>query len=294
MTEGYVPFGEYKTYYKIFGKQSAGRLPILILHGGPGSSHHYLLNLRKLSQTGRQVIFYDQFGSGNSTGSAKELEGSELFIEQLNSLRTALRLSDIHLIGHSWGGMLAIDYLLTKPKGVHSAVLSSAIISIPLFQAEVDKLVKKLPKTVQATLHKHEKAGSVDNKEYEQAYKIFHDRHIYPDKPWPAELTAPPNAFNKDIYRKLWGLSESYTTSGKLKNWDRIRQLSEINIPVLITSGKYDEVTPRQARVTHEQIPGSKKVLFNKSSHMHTYDEEKKYLKVVSDFFNEVEMSNHN
>src|SRR5438067_923211 len=113
--EGYIPFRGYKTYYKIVGQKSAGKLPLLVLSGGPGSPHNYLLDLKWLAKSGRQVIFYDQLGCGLSDDPKDEsLWSIDLYIDEINTIRQKLKLPDIHLLGHSWGGMLAIEYLLTK------------------------------------------------------------------------------------------------------------------------------------------------------------------------------------
>src|ERR1700693_2452427 len=164
--DGYIDFKGYKTYYKIVGAPS--RLsPLLVLHGGPGSAHNYLLGLSEVVKTGRQVVFYDQLGGGKSDHPVNDsLWKIQLFIDEVNTVRKSLDLPSVHLFGHSWGGMLAIDYLLTRPKGIKSLVLASSMISMPLYQKEVEKIKQILPPKVYANLKKHEQAGTTDSLEY--------------------------------------------------------------------------------------------------------------------------------
>lgn len=288
-TDGYTKFQKYRTYYKIVGEQTdKSKLPLLVLAGGPGSPHNYLLDLQWIAKSGRQVIFYDQLGCGKSSRPTNSsIWKIDLFIRELKNLRRQLGLNDVHLLGHSWGGMLAIEYLLTKPKGVHSVILASTMISIPLFQEEVNKLKQKLPSGVQQTLERHEKNGTTDSPEYKKAYQQYSKQHIFRPDNWPGHLSAPPDSFGKSVYQTMWGPSEAYA-NGTLKKWDRINSLAEITIPVLITSGKYDEVTPKQAKLTQSKISNSRWILFEHSAHMPQAEEAGAYREAIENFLAEV------
>ncbi len=160
---GFVSFGSHKTHYKIMGRPG-GKSPLLVLHGGPGSGHNYLLGLAELARGGnRQVIFYDQLGCGLSDRPDDEsLWTIQTFVDELKKVREHLGLKNIHLLGHSWGGMLAIEYLLTQPMGISSAILASTMVSMPLYLAEVEKLKAALDPQVYSSLKKHEEAGTTD------------------------------------------------------------------------------------------------------------------------------------
>ena len=218
-TDGYVPFRGYQTYYKIFGKPSRKKAPLLVLHGGPGSCHNYVLSLAYLAKD-RQVVFYDQIGCGQSDRPEDIDWTVELFLDEVQAVRKHLDLSEIHLLGHSWGGMLAIEYLLTKPKGVKSTILASAMISMPLYQAEVEILKQDLPPEIYKTMRAHEKAGTTDSHAYAQAMRYYGRRHLFRGEAFPKEFDNPPETVGKAAYNALWGPSEAFA-NGSLKKWTK-------------------------------------------------------------------------
>src|SRR3954451_19393672 len=131
--EGYIPFKGYQTWYRIVGDGEApGKLPLLCLHGGPGACHDYLEALDAMADRGRRVIYYDQLGCGNShiDVSKPEMWTVPLYVEEVDVVRRALGLDRIHLLGQSWGGMLAMEYMFTQPKGVASVTISNSPASM--------------------------------------------------------------------------------------------------------------------------------------------------------------------
>ncbi len=138
ITEGYMPFEGFKTYYRIVGENTEGKKPLVLLHGGPGSTHNYFEVLDKIAESGRQVIMYDQIGCGNSfVEGHPELFNADTWIKELIELRKHLGLDEIHLLGQSWGGMQAIWYAIEyKPKGIKSYILSSTLSSARLWEKE--------------------------------------------------------------------------------------------------------------------------------------------------------------
>lgn len=285
--KGYIPFRSYKTYFEVYGKKSDQKPPLLVLHGGPGGAHNYLLGLAKLVKSGRQVIFYDQLGSGLSDRPDDDLLWTiETFIEELEAVRKHLHLDTIDILGHSWGGMLAASYLLTLPKGVRKAILASAMLNMPLYQAEVEKLKRDLPPEVYIQLKKHEAAGTTDSREYQDAHREYDLRHIYrPGKTvFPKEYQrAEGITYGYLSYYTLWGVSEAYA-NGTLKDWSLFDRLHEIALPVLITSGQYDELTPEQALQTYERIANAKIRIFTAASHSAHVELEEEYLQTITDF----------
>ncbi len=245
--EGFVPFRGYKVWYRVVGDhEAAGKFPLLCLHGGPGAPYDYLEPLEVMADTGRRVIFYDQLGCGNSDQPRDpSLWTVELFVEEVGVMRRALGLDRVHLLGQSWGGMLAMQYALTRPEGLVSLILASSPASMPQWVAEAKRLREDLPPPVQQTLLRHEQAGTTDDPEYVEAMMVFYRRHVCRLDPWPDCLnrTFEKVMQNPEVYNTMNGPSEFHTT-GVIKEWDIVDRLGEILIPTLITSGRYDEATP--------------------------------------------------
>jgi proline-specific peptidase len=290
ISEGFVPFRGFRTWYRIVGdltQPERAKLPLLVLHGGPGESHDYLQPLEELAVSGRPIIFYDQLGGGNSDQpNDPSLWSVLLFLEELATVRQELRLDHIHLLGYSWGGMLAMEYALTEPAGLASLILASSPASIPQWIAEANRLRRELPEEVQATLRHHEEAGTTDEAAYEEVMQVYDQRHLCRLDPWPEPLTR--TSVNPEIYNTMWGSSEFHVT-GTLKEWDIRDRLGEIQLPTLVTSGRYDGATPAIAETVHRGIAGSEWVIFEHSSHMAHLEEDEEYRRVVEDFMRRVE-----
>jgi proline-specific peptidase len=290
-SEGRLPFRGFETWYRIVGEheQAPGKLPLLCLHGGPGFTHDYLESLEEMVHTGRRVVFYDQLGAGNSDRpSNPEMWTVELFLDELAIVRGALGLDRVHLFGSSWGGMLAMEYALTGPHGLASLVLASSPASIPLWAEETARLRSELPEEVRATLDEHEEAGTLDDPAYEEATMAFYRRHVCRSDPWPDGLNRAFAKFNPEVYNTMQGPNE-FKITGTLKDWDITERLGEIRVPTLVTSGRYDECTPRIAEAVHRAIPGSEWVVFEESSHTAFSEERGRYMHVLDDFLTRVE-----
>jgi len=280
--EGFVDFKGYKTWYKICGDLSSDATPLLLLHGGPGYPHYHLQPLEVLASKGIPVIFYDQLGCGKSDRPDNpELWTIELFIEEIETIRKALSLEKINILGHSWGGTLALEYMFTHPRGVERLILSSPLLDTKLWIEEADRLKDKLPKTTAKVMRIHEKAGTTDTKEYEDAYQQFVKMFVCRIVPQPAVLDKADEEWGKQVYETMWGPNES-TATGSLKNYSALNRLSEIKIPTLLISGKYDEATPSQIEKANRAIEQSKWVLLENSSHSGCFEQTEKYVDAVS------------
>jgi pimeloyl-ACP methyl ester carboxylesterase len=262
----FLPFRGFRTWYAVAGdREEPGRLPLVVLHGGPGAAHDALVGLGALAKRGRRVVFYDQLGSGESDRpDDPSLWTAETFVDQLQSVRDGLGLEEIHLFGSSWGGMLALEYAFTKPDGLVSLVLNSTPTSAPRWAAETAEL-----------------AEGIDEQE-------FRRRHIIRLDPEPEVLARARVKFGKQVYETMWGPNE-FTVTGTLRDWDVTARLGEIRVPTLITSGRHDECTPKLVAPLHEGIAGSEWVLFEDSAHMPYLEERERYLQVVGDFLERVE-----
>jgi proline-specific peptidase len=294
VSEGFVSVGGFRSWYRVVGdlaQPEPAKLPLLVLHGGPGIPPDYLEPLEELADTGRPIVFYDQLGCGKSDQPHDPaLWSVELFRDELTTVRQELGLDHIHLLGHSWGGMLAMEYALTQPAGLASLILASSPASIPQWIAEANRLREELPQEVEETLRHHEEASTTDEPAYEEAMMVFYQRHVCRLDPWPEPLKRALAKLmaNPEVYHTMFGPSEFHAT-GTLKDWDIRDRLGEIQLPTLVTSGRHDEATPTIAETVHRGIAGSEWVILEQSAHMAHLEEEDEYRRVVNDFMRRVE-----
>ena len=290
VSEGFIASNGYKTWYRIVGNESK-KVPLLCLHGGPGMSHDYLEPLEQIAQTGRQVIFYDQLGCGNSDHPHQPAMWSvKLFVEEVGEIRKALGLDEIHLLGQSWGGFLAQEYMLHEPLGLKSLTLANSAASTQRWIAEANRLRLELPLEVQYILKKHEEAGTTADPEYGSATDVYYRRHLCRLDPWPDCLnrTLEKLAQDPEVYNYMWGPTEFHCT-GILKNWNIEDRLGEIDTPTLILSGRHDESTPAINEILHQRIGNSEWFIFEESSHTPHLEETERYIAVLSNFLDKHE-----
>ena len=286
--EGKINIDSHQIWYRRVG---SGGIPLLTLHGGPGAGHDYLEPLEGLTND-RPVIFYDQLGCGRSDQpDNRSLWRIERFVAEVDTVRRALGLEKIHLLGQSWGGWLAIEYMLSRPQGVVSLILASTSASLPQFVAETTRLKTELPLEIYQTLQRYETAGDYHHPDYEAAVLEFYKRHVCRLDPWPEPLLRTVANLNGNaVYETMNGPNE-FIVIGNLKNWDSTDRLGEITVPTLITVGRYDELTPACAETLHRGIPNSRMVIFEESAHLAHLEEADTYLQVIADFMENTEMS---
>jgi L-proline amide hydrolase len=291
--EGYIPFRGFRTWFRVVGdREEAGKLPLLTLHGGPGAAHDYLEPLEALAATGRRVIFYDQLGCGNSSLAepAPSLWTVALYVQEIDAICKFLGLERFHLLGQSWGGMLAMEYMLTQPSGPVSLTVASSPASMSQWVAEANRLRAALPADVQQALLEHEAAGTTSSPAYQEAMLVFYRAYVCRADPWPDGLVRSFDKLqrNPEVYYTMNGPSEFHVV-GSLKDWDIVNRLGEIHLPTLITSGRYDEATPAIAEVVHKGIAGSEWVIFEASAHCAHAEEADRYAQVLDRFLARVE-----
>ena len=202
-TEGYMPFGDSKTYWRAAGERTK-KLPLLTLHGGPGAAHNYMTSLDDLAEGGRQVIYYDQCGCGRSRAPNSGRWSPELLVDELKALYQYLNLERFHILGHSWGGMLAICFAYARPEGLAGLVLASSPVSIAQW----------------------------------------------------SDLTP---------------------------------LLSGIDVPTLVTAGRFDQCTPKVIRTLLEGISDSRSTILERSGHLAHMEERETFNNIVESFLAEVE-----
>jgi proline iminopeptidase len=285
--EGYVNVKGGKVWYRISGSENK-TTPVLLLHGGPGFPSDYFKPLQELASD-RPVIFYDQLGCGRSDKpDDSSLWNIKRFAEELSTLRIELGLDSIHLFAHSWGTMLAAEYMSTHPKGIKSIIFSGPIFSTKQHLKNVNQLKLGLPSYIRDTLLFHEKNGTIQSEAYMKAYDEYSKIHWCKIFPYPKEIEESLQLFGAKTFETMWGQYEFYCP-GNLKDFERTTVLKEIKVPTLFTCGRYDVITPESTGGYAKQIKGAEFVVFEKSAHMTMNEEPDTFIKVIRNFLNKSE-----
>lgn len=282
-----VPGG--KVWYQVVGE---GGIPLLCLHGGPGMSHDYIATLADLADR-RTVVFYDQLGCGRSDRpDDPSLWTMERSVAEVAAVREALGLEEMHLFGNSWGGWLALQYVLDRQPALVSLTISSSPPSVERAVREMNELRRRLPADVQRVLDDHEARQFFDCPEYTAAIMVFYKRHLCRLEPWPEGVEqAMGPGFGAGPYLTMWGPSEFGPVIGNLKGWDITNRLGEIRVPTLLTVGRHDEMWPSHMAEMQARISGSELVIFENSSHMAFVEEREAYMATMNRFLDGVEQN---
>ena len=280
---GRMPFQGFETYYRIVGEKT-DLAPLLLIHGGPGSTHNYFEVLDSLAETShRQIISYDQIGCGESyVEGHKELWSLRTWTAELIALRQWLHLDRVHLLGQSWGGMLIMAYLIDcKPEGVESVILSSTLSSSVLWSHEQQRLIAFMPVDEQEAIAEAVRTGNFEAPAYLKAnehYTALHADEITADSP---ECLRRKKRFGLESYIEAWGPNE-YTPTGTLKDFDYTARLHEIAQPTLVISGTNDECTPLIAKTMYDAIPHARWELLDGARHMTFIDQTDNYIRILT------------
>ena len=287
--EGYMPFLEYKTYYRVVGKNTGNKKPLVLLHGGPGSTHNYFEVLDRIAEEdGRQLVMYDQIGCGNSyVENRPDLWNSKVWIEELIELRKHLGLDEIHLLGQSWGGMQTLEYVCNyKPEGLKSIILSSTLPASWLWAEEAQRMIAQMPQDMQDAIKKATESGDYSSPEYQAAEAEYMRQHcageVTENDP---ECLRRPKKAGRESYVVGWGPNE-FTPLGTLKDYDVIDQLGDIKEPALIINGGNDLCTPYVAKFMYDRIPNSEWELFSTCRHMFFVEYNDHYVEVLKKWMN--------
>lgn len=290
--EGFASFGPYRTWYRITGDFNNGCTPLLVLHGGPGCTHDYVDAFKDVANSGHPVIHYDQLGNGRSTHlpeKAPSFWNVALFLDELQNLLDHLGIRDNYaLLGQSWGGMLASEHAVLQPAGLRALIIANSPADMHTWVLEANRLRQLLPENVQQTLLEHERAGTLKSAEYLEAARVFYDRHVCRVTPWPEEVTRTFDQIDADptVYHAMNGPTEFHVI-GSMKDWSIVDRLSQISVPTLLISGRYDEATPTVVKPYLDHVPDIRWALFENSSHMPHIEERMACMGTVVSFLDE-------
>ncbi len=286
-----IPFRGHETWVQITSPDEPrpGALPLFVLHGGPGMAHDYVRNIAELAgETGRTVIHYDQIGCGNSThlpDAPADFWTPALFVEEFHTVQEALGIGQYHLLGQSWGGMLAAEIAVLRPPGLASVAICNSPASMELWMAGCAQLVAALPPEIRDALTRHEEAGTVTDPEYLAATDEFYKRHLCRVVPMPQDLvdTIEQMEAEPTVYHTMNGPNEFHVL-GTLRGWTIIDRLPEITAPTLVVAGEFDEATPEAWQPYVEQIPGAESHVFPDTSHCSHLEKPEEFRAVVAAF----------
>ncbi len=286
--EGFVNVEGGRIWYKIVGEGSG--IPLLIIHGGPGSSSCNSIPGYSVLGDERPIIFYDQLGSGKSDRPTDTtLWKLPRFVDEIEILRDVLKLDELHILGASWGGSILMEYIISQnPKGIKSVIFKSPLLSTPIWIDDAKVLLSQLPSNIQDTIKKYEALKDYYAPAYIAATSSFYVRFVSISL-WP----PPPECdgvlgFNEEIYNYMWGPSELCAT-GTLKYFDRTADLNKINQPTLFMAGRFDEARPETMYKFKELVSNSKVVIIENSAHNCIGDQPEQTVKEIRNFLHSVE-----
>lgn len=282
--EGYIAAPGGRVWFESRG---SGPLTLLLLHGGPGGNAEDLRPLMELAAPDYRVVRYDQLGSWRSDQpDDASLWQVPRFVAEVEAVRQTLGLGQMHLLGQSWGSVLALEYALHHQAHLRSLTLASGAASIAECVAGMNGWRTQLPPETQETLTRHEATREYEHPDYLAAVDELYRRHLCRVWPYPEALTAAMQHMAMPVYGTMWGPNE-FTCTGTLLSWDRTDRLGEIRVPTLITVGEFDEVHPSCSETMHRGIANSQLVIFPGGGHTIHVERPEEYWSVVRQFLRE-------
>lgn len=280
LEERFVPVPGGRVWTGIYG--GGDETPLLVLHGGPGTPSYYLSALARLGDD-RPIVLFDQLGCGRSERPDDvSLWSVDRAVAEVDAVRWQLGLTDIYVLGHSWGGYLALAYTRAHAGRQRAMVLSSPLVSVAEWMEDAAELVSRLPPHRREMISKFEALGEFDNPAYLDATKDFYRRFFCNLEPWPPELLQTFDEMGTQPYEAMWGPSE-FTQTGSLRGADLAPSLGELKLPTLWLCGSSDEVAPpRLARFA--KLAGGVAHVFDGGTHCVHLEQPELYLDVVRDF----------
>jgi L-proline amide hydrolase len=278
-----VPVEGGHIYVRINGDLHNGRPPIVMVHGGPGSSHWYFLNATALADE-RAVILYDQLDSGRSDCPSDPANWHvSRFVDELEAIRTYLGIERWHVLGTSWGGLVVLEYGARQLEALAGLILQSPLVSTEKWLEDANRLKDAMPPEIRDLLYRCDTPGVASEADCEQATEAFYRRHIYLADPAPeiaAYKASLPRAFNADIYNHMWGRAE-FTASGTLKDYEGRPLLAKLDGKrTLFVTGEADEAIPATV-AEFARIAGADFAVIPDAAHFAMNDNAPAYLAIL-------------
>jgi proline iminopeptidase len=282
---------QFKVWTKRVGNNP--KVKILLLNGGPGGTHEYFQCFENfLTQEGIEFIYYDQLGCGNSDNPDDTAYWDlNRFVEEVEQVRTALNIdkNNFYLLGHSWGGILAMQYALKYQSNLKGLVISNMMSSCPDYDKYAENVLsKQFDPVVLDSVMAMEKRGDFNNTNYMGLLvPNFYEKHILrlPAAEWPDPVNRAFAKMNKSLYVTMQGPSE-FGISGRLGNWDVSKQLSTILVPTLVIGAQHDTMDPEHMKWMSTQFKNGTYLYCEKGSHMAMYDDQETYFKGLINYIN--------
>lgn len=285
--EGHFSISTGRLYYREFG---SGDTVLVGLHGGPGAAHDYLAPLADLAGPELTVYLYDQYGCGRSDSPPETVYDHftiEAYAQRLDEVRESIDVDRLHLYGQSWGGWLALEYVLTYPDRVASLTLADT-------SADIERAAETMRHAALSSLSDEEREEfeqlvadrAFDDDAFEEYEEKVVDEHINRSDEEPFEF-APPS--NPHVYGVMWGPSEFVLAeTARLRDWSVTDRLQEIECPTLVLNGEYDEIAPELGAEMAAEIPNARFVEFEEASHLPLWEDRETHSEVVSEFLESV------
>jgi proline iminopeptidase len=283
--------GQFRVWVKRIGNNPG--LKMLLLHGGPGSTHEYLEACDSyLPAAGIEYYHYDQLGSGfsDNPGDASLWE-LDRFVDEVEQVRVALHLDrdNFVLYGQSWGGILAMEYALTHQRHLRGLVISNMMSSVPAYNEYAERvLMPQMDQAALAEIKSLEAAGDIDNPRYMQLLLAQHYvQHVLrlPPADWPDPVQRGFAHINQEIYVSMQGPSElGISQDAKLARWDRFEELATIDVPTLVIGARYDTMDPAHMEAMAARLPAGRYLYCPEGSHLAMYDDQQTYFAGLTEF----------
>ena len=290
-----TPSGTYRVWTKRIG--NSPNLRMLLLHGGPGATHEYLEAFDSyLPRAEVEYYYYDQLGSAWSDQPEEPaLWELDRFVDEVEQVRRALGLDSdsFVLFGHSWGGILAMEYALRYQEHLRALVISNMMADVPAYNAYAEQvLMPDMDQDKLAEIRALEAAGDTENPRYMELLNEQHYVHHVlrmPVEEWPNPVQRAFAAINPAIYVSMQGPSElGISPDAQLARWNRFADLASITVPTLVIGARYDTMDPLHMEQMAEQLPAGEYLHCPTGSHLALYDDQQTYFNGLIDFLRKV------